>query len=96
MVGENEKRHYRLCCSLPHLSKVKPEHQKPGGLPQALPISIWKWERITIDFITGSQKPNKQHDSIWVVINRLTKVAHFLAIKVTFTSEQLADYISKK
>jgi len=44
-----------------------------------------------MDFVTGLQKITKQHDSIWEVIDRLTKAAHFLAMKTTFTSEQLAD-----
>jgi len=75
---------------------VKTEHQKPGGLLQPLPIPVWKWEHITMDFVVGMQKATKQHDSVWVIVDRLTKAAHFLALKTTFTSEQLADLYIKE
>jgi len=67
----------------------KTEHQKPRGLLQPLPIPIWKWEHITMRTTT-------QHDAIWLVVHRLTKTAHFLALKTTFTSEQLADLYIKE
>ena len=76
--------------------RTKIEHQKPGGLLQPLPIPVWKWEHITMDFMIGMPKTIKQHDSIWVIVDRLTKAAHFLAIKVTFTSEQLANLYIKE
>jgi len=70
--------------------RVKTEHQKP------LPIAVWKWEHITMDFIVGLPRTNKHHDAIWVIIDRLTKTYHFLALKITFTAEQLADlYINE-
>ena len=49
-----------------------------------------------MDFMIGMPKTIKQHDSIWVIVDRLTKVAHFLAIKATFTSEQLANLYIKE
>ena len=67
--------------------RVKIEHQKPEGLLQPLPILVWKWEHLTMDFVVGMLKTSKQYDSVWVIADRLTKVAHFLAIKITFTSE---------
>ena len=76
--------------------RVKTEHQKPGGLLQPLPIPEWKWEHITMDFMIGMPKTIKQHDSVWVIVDRLTKAAHFLPIKATFTSEQLANLYIKE
>jgi len=75
--------------------RVKTDHQKPGRLLQPLPIPAWKWKHITMDFMIGMSKPIKQHDSVWVIVVRLIKAAHFLAIKATFTSEQLANLYIK-
>ncbi|GJU60802.1 retrotransposon protein, putative, ty3-gypsy subclass [Tanacetum coccineum] len=62
-------------------SKVKVEHQKPLGLLQQPEIPEWKWENITMDFITRLLRTNNGYDAIWVIIDRLTKSAHFLAIR---------------
>uniref|UniRef100_A0A2N9F277 Integrase catalytic domain-containing protein n=1 Tax=Fagus sylvatica TaxID=28930 RepID=A0A2N9F277_FAGSY len=61
--------------------QVKIEHQRPGGLLQPLPIPEWKWEHISMDFVTGFPRTPSGNDSIWVIVDRLTKSAHFLAIK---------------
>jgi len=66
---------------------IKTKHQKPEGLLQSLPIPVWKWEHITMDFIIGFPRASKHHDAIWVIVDQLTKSAHFLAIKVTCTAE---------
>ncbi|CAA7041521.1 unnamed protein product [Microthlaspi erraticum] len=58
---------------------VKTEHEVPGGLLQSLPIPEWKWDMITMDFVTGLPACGKL-DAIWVIVDRLTKSAHFLAI----------------
>ena len=71
--------------------KVKAEHQRPGGELQPLEIPEWKWDQITMDFVVGLPKTTKGHDAIWVVVDRLTKSAHFISIKTTFSLEQLAD-----
>jgi hypothetical protein len=69
---------------------VKAEHRKPAGMLQPLPIPEWKWESISMDFITGL--PSCQgKDSIWVIVDRLTKSAHFLAVKTTMTASQYAE-----
>ena len=76
--------------------RVKAEHQLPAGLLQPLPIPEWKWDSIGMDFITGLPQTSKRKDSIWVIIDRLTKVAHFLPVLVKFTVGQLADlYLSR-
>ena len=57
--------------------RVKTEHQKPGGLLQPLPIPVWKWEHITMDFVVGMQKATKQHDSVWVIVDRLMHILNY-------------------
>ncbi|MBJ4073146.1 hypothetical protein JGD38_25985, partial [Salmonella enterica subsp. enterica serovar Corvallis] len=61
--------------------RVKAEHQRPAGLLQPLLIPEWKWDSIGMDFITGLPRSPKGNDAIWVIIDRLTKVAHFLPVK---------------
>ncbi|GJZ28850.1 reverse transcriptase domain-containing protein [Tanacetum coccineum] len=71
-------------------SKVKAEHQRPSGLLQQLEIPEWKWDRITMDFITKFPRSSSGHDIIWVIVDRLTKSAHFLAIQEDYKMEWLA------
>lgn len=71
--------------------QVKAEHQKPGGLLRPLEIPQWKWEMITMDFVTGLLVVRGGFDSIWVIVDRLTKSAHFLPVKTTYTSEKLVE-----
>ena len=71
--------------------QVKVEHQKPAGKIQLLPILVWKWEKITIDFVTGLPRTQRQHDAIWVIVDRLTKSAHFLPVNVEDSLEKLAQ-----
>ena len=70
--------------------RVKAEHQKPAGLLQPLPIPEWKWDKLGMDFITGLPRTRSGYDSIWVVVDRLTKVAHFILVKSTYTGAKLA------
>ncbi|KAJ9555712.1 hypothetical protein OSB04_010326 [Centaurea solstitialis] len=76
--------------------KVKAEHQRPHGKMQPLEIPEWKWENLTMDLITKLPKTPRKFDAIWVIVDRLTKSAHFLAIRESFTSEQLADLYVKE
>jgi hypothetical protein len=71
--------------------KVKVEHRHPTGLLQPLPIPEWKWEVVTMDFITRLPRKNKQHDSIMVVVDNLTKVAHFIPLKTTHKVANVAN-----
>jgi hypothetical protein len=76
--------------------RVKAEHQKPAGILQPLPIPLWKWDKVQMDFITGLPKSQKGHNAILVVVDQLSKVAHFLPVKETITASQLAElYISR-
>ncbi|KAJ0550384.1 putative nucleotidyltransferase, Ribonuclease H [Helianthus annuus] len=64
-------------------AKVKVEYQKPAGLLQQPKIPQWKWEEISMDFVTSLPRSQRGNDTIWVIVDRLTKSAHFLAIKET-------------
>ncbi|GJZ19017.1 putative reverse transcriptase domain-containing protein [Tanacetum coccineum] len=70
-------------------AKVKAEHQRPSGLLQQPKIPELKWESITMDFITKLPRIRNGHDAIWVVVDRLTKSAHFLAIRKDYSTEKL-------
>jgi hypothetical protein len=76
--------------------RVKVEHQRPAGLLQPLKVPEWKWEEIGTDFIVGLPRTRDGYDSIWVIVDRLTKVAHFIPVKTTYTGARLAKlYISQ-
>ena len=76
--------------------RVKAEHQRPAGLLQPLKIPEWPWEEVGMDFITGLPRSNRGHDSIWVIVDRLSKVAHFIPVSTTYSGHQLADlYIAR-
>jgi hypothetical protein len=70
--------------------QVKVEHQKPGGLLQPLEVPEWKWEHITMDFVGALPRNQKGQDSIWVIVDRLTKSAHFIPVKSTYKASQYA------
>ncbi|WVZ63740.1 hypothetical protein U9M48_013348 [Paspalum notatum var. saurae] len=70
--------------------RVKAEHQKPAGLLQPLPIPMWKWDEIGMDFVTGLPKTPKGNDAVWVNVDRLTKTAHFLPVRTNYKGARLA------
>jgi hypothetical protein len=76
--------------------KVKTEHTHPDILLHPLPISEWKWEVVTMDFITKLPRTNKQHDSIIVVVDKLTKFAHFIPVKLTHKATNIVDVYMKE
>ncbi|GKD48606.1 putative reverse transcriptase domain-containing protein [Tanacetum coccineum] len=71
-------------------AKVKAEHQRPSSLLQQPEIPEWKWEKIAMDFITKLARSSSGHDAIWVIVDRLTKSAHFLAIREDYSMEKLS------
>ncbi|GJR01628.1 putative reverse transcriptase domain-containing protein [Tanacetum coccineum] len=70
--------------------KVKAEHQKPSGLLQQPEIPVWKWEGIDMDFVTKFPMTSSRHDTIWVIMDRLTKSTHFLPMREDYKMERLA------
>jgi len=79
---------YVAKCSI--CQQVKVEHRKPAGLLQPLPISEWKWEMVTMDFVLGLPRGKRGNDAIWVIVDRLTKSALFLPVKMTDPVDKLA------
>ncbi|GJU78772.1 putative reverse transcriptase domain-containing protein [Tanacetum coccineum] len=77
-------------------AKVKAEHQKPSGLLQQPEILVWKWERITMDFVSGLPRTPSGYDTIWVIVDRLTKSAHFLPTNKTESMENLTQLYPKE
>ena len=71
--------------------QVKIEYQRPGGELQPLSIPTWKWDDITMDFVTALPRTSTGHDMVWVIVDRLTKCAHFIPLKTGFTMEKLAQ-----
>nr|GFB27985.1 reverse transcriptase domain-containing protein [Tanacetum cinerariifolium] len=71
-------------------AKVKAEHQRPSGLLVQTAIPVWKWDNITMDFITKLPKSSQGFDTIWVIVDRLTKSDHFLPIKENDPMDKLA------
>ena len=71
--------------------KVKAEHQRPVGELRPLEIPTWKWDSISMDFVMGLPLSASKKNAIWVIVDRLTKSAHFLPIKDTWRVEKLAQ-----
>jgi hypothetical protein len=76
--------------------KVKTEHRHPAGMLQSLPILEWKWELVTIDFITKLPKTMKHHDSIIVVVEKSKKTTHFIHVKTTHKETNIAEIYMKE
>nr|GEU96343.1 reverse transcriptase domain-containing protein [Tanacetum cinerariifolium] len=72
------------------------EHQKPSGLPDQPEIPEWKWEKITMDFITKLPKMTNGYDTIWVIVDHLIKSAHFLPMRETDPMEKLMKLYMKE
>ena len=75
--------------------QVMAEHQEPSSLLYPLPIPQWKWDNITMDFISGFPLTQRKHDAGWVIMDRLTKSAHFLPVGLDYSMDRLAElYVS--
>ena len=76
--------------------QVKAEHQVLSGLLNPLPIPQWKWDNITMDFVSGYPLTQRKHDAVWVIMDRLTKSAHFLPIRLDYSMDRLTElYVSE-
>jgi hypothetical protein len=71
--------------------KVKADYVKPGGLLQPLSIPEWKWNDISMDLIVGLPLMACKFDLIWVIMNRLSKSAHFLPIHTRYDAQRYAE-----
>jgi hypothetical protein len=76
--------------------KVKHDYMKPGGLLQPLNIPKWKWDDISMDFIAGLPLTTRKFDSIWVIVDRLSKSAHFIPMHTNYNIQKYAGiYIAR-
>jgi hypothetical protein len=85
--------HVALCDTC---QRVKDEYQRPVGLHQPLKVPERKWEEIGMDFIVGLPRNRDGYDSIWVIVDRLTKVAHLIPVKMTYTRVKLAELYNSR
>jgi hypothetical protein len=76
--------------------KVKAEDKKGVGLLQPLPVPEWKWEEVTMGFVAGLPPTQSKKDAIWVVIDRLTKLAHFIPVNVRDSMEKLTKIYNQE
>ena len=75
--------------------QVKIEHQHPAGLLQSLPIPSWKWEIISLDFVTRLPRNQNLNDFIMVLVDKLSKAAYFIPVKTTYKAANIADIFLK-
>jgi hypothetical protein len=75
---------------------VNAEHKKSAGLLQPLPIIEWKWDEVTMDFVTGLPPSQTKKDANLVVVNRLTKLAHFIPVNVRDSLEKSAKIYTQE
>ena len=76
--------------------RVKASHLRPAGTLQSLNIPEWKWEDISMDFIVGLPQTPNGYESIWVVVDRLTKSAHFISVNTRYSAKKYAElYINR-
>ncbi|KAG8474920.1 hypothetical protein CXB51_031559 [Gossypium anomalum] len=76
--------------------QVKAEHQVPSVLLQPIMIPEWKWDRVTMDFVSGLPLSSSKKDAIWVLVDRLTKSAHFIPVHTDYSLDKLAElYVSQ-
>ncbi|WVZ76429.1 hypothetical protein U9M48_024406 [Paspalum notatum var. saurae] len=93
LVAGNEESDRPMCDTC---QRVKARTPRPAGLLQPLKVPEWKWEEITMDFVVGLPRTRRGYNSIWVVVDRLTKVAHFIPVNTTYSGARLAElYISR-
>jgi hypothetical protein len=75
--------------------RVKADHLRPAGSLQPLSTPEWKWENICMDFIVGLPRISQGYNSIWVIMDRLTKSAHFILVATTYRVRQYIElYLS--
>ena len=83
----DEETRWGFCLSM-SCQQVKVEHQRPAGLLQPLEVAEWKWEHVTMDFVTQFPRTLRGYDVVWVIVDRLTKSTHFLVVRMTFNMEE--------
>jgi hypothetical protein len=86
---KREAAHYVFECDT--WQKVKADYMKPGGMLQPLSILEWKWDNISIDFIVGLPMTARKFDSFWVIVDRLSKSAHFIPVHTCYDARRYVE-----
>ena len=73
------------------MGELKADHMRTLRYLQPLPIPVWKWEDISMDFVVGLARTSKGYDSIWVIVNRLTKSAYFILVDTRYAAMKYAQ-----
>jgi hypothetical protein len=73
--------------------RMKASHLKSAGVLQPLSIPMWKWDDISMDVIVGLPLTTRKKDSIWVIVDRLTKIAHFIAVHTTYSVQHMDQVV---
>ena len=76
--------------------QVKAQHQVPIGLLNPLSIPQWKWDNITMDFVSSFPLTRQKHDSVWVIIDKLTKSVHFIPVRMDYSMDRLVELYVKE
>lgn len=84
-----------IMAKCPNCKQVKAEHRKLRGLLQYIDLPTWKWEEVNLDIVGGLPHTRTRHDSIWFIVERMTKSTYFLLVKITF-SEEVLNYTPRK
>jgi hypothetical protein len=71
--------------------RIKASHLKPSGTLQPLSIPSWKWDDISMDFVSGLPLTSRKHDSVWVILDRLTKTGHFIPVHTKYDAKDYAS-----
>jgi hypothetical protein len=86
---KREIAHYVSDCDT--CRKVNADYMKPGGLLQPLSVPDWKWDDISMDFIVGLPLTARKYNSIWVIVDQLTKFAHFIPTNTNYNVQKYAE-----
>ena len=76
--------------------QVKAEQQVPSTLLNPIPIPQWKWDDMTMDFVSGFPFTQRKHDSVWVIVEKIKKSTHFLFVRLDYSMDRLVElYVSE-
>ena len=89
-MGKLEEGHSGICCDVSKFPTSVSRTPKARWFTSRNPSSYLKWEDINMDFVVGFHRTQKQYDSIWVVVDRLTKSVYFILVKSTYSAEDYA------
>ena len=90
-MKKNVTEYVSKCLTCLTCQQVKAEHQVSSSLLNPFPIPQWKWDNITMDFVSIFPLTQKKHDYVWVIVDKLTKSAHFLPVRLDYSMDRLVE-----